>query len=165
MRFHYSFLLPLLLTFIQPSFSQETATAYPIIPNPLLRNDAFFSKTWYQYFDGTPVDYKNVLSLVSSIPDNDDLVKQERGWRITTYILSGLCVASVGVLATYQLADLPYSGIAIPICIGSAGFSLLSGVLTGQIANNKLQRSIDNYNLYIMSIPFKYMHEPSAEGF
>jgi hypothetical protein len=146
------FLLYAVISF--PCFTQEynRETNEFEVPPLLLHTEGFFAKTYYQRQDGTPVEYKNVMALIKSIPENESLVQSERAWRIATYITAGLFAASFVTASVYTIWELPESDVILPVSLYTGASSFLVNVLTGKIAQIKLQCAVDRYNLRVMGI-------------
>ncbi|MDR2070455.1 MAG: hypothetical protein LBP81_03425, partial [Treponema sp.] len=114
----------------------------------LLHTDSFFSKTWYQWGDGTPAPYKDVLAHIAAVPENKSLAQQEKIWRGVTYTTAGLFLASFAGTAVYSIGDFNEPRI-FGACLYTRIFSFLFSIAAGDIANIKLQSAVDRYNLSI----------------
>lgn len=133
-----------------PCFTQEYSANRAEVPPLLLHTEGFFAKTSYQRLDGTPVEYKNVLALIASVPGNESLVQSERAWSIAAYITAGLFAASFVTASVYTRWELPASDVILPVSFYTGAASFLVTILTGQIAQIKLQCAVDRYNLHVM---------------
>jgi len=67
----------------------ETNELPPII---LERDWLYFSQGWYQYqyLDGTLLKYKDVRPIISVVPENEKVLRQERGWLVTNLVSASL---------------------------------------------------------------------------
>jgi hypothetical protein len=113
----------------------------------LLHTDSFFSKTWYQWEDGTPAQYRDVLAHIRAVPENEALVRQEKVWRGINYTTAGLFLASLAGTVIYSIGDFDEPWI-YGTCLYTGIFSFLFNVITGDVANIKLQSAVDRYNLH-----------------
>jgi hypothetical protein len=137
-------------------FSQETGNALdaedrnapPPVSRLLLHTEGYFSKTWYQWGDGTPAQYRDVLAHVATVPENESLVRQEKLWRNATYTTAVLFLASLAGTVVYNVGgfDTPW---VLDVCLYTGLFSFLSNITAGNTANIKLQCAVDRYNLHI----------------
>ncbi|MCL1946929.1 MAG: hypothetical protein FWF51_07255 [Chitinivibrionia bacterium] len=100
----------------------------------------------YRQDDVKNLSYKKTRALISTIPENNKLMRQERIWRVSSKILAGLTTASLVATIYYYNDDSPrkYTNSGVSILT----FSLCS-IFTGITANNKLQQGVDNYNYNI----------------
>lgn len=123
-----------------------------VLPSNLLVKDGSFNMLSFQFLDGTPVPKKESYIIFSTIPANQDILKQVRQGTITTWILAGLSIVSSAVLVPYLFADLPGAEIAIPITT----VSVLASSVTASILNisgiRKHLRMVENYNMHILSL-------------
>jgi hypothetical protein len=130
-------------------FSQENENSGLDV---LLRDSNFFARHYYQNESGVSVEYKDVLSMVSKIPENNLLLKQEKTWRIVNYSLIGVFLLSFAGHTVYSIGGFEYADTIMQTCLITGMFSFLGTIVAGDAAQIKLQRSVDNYNLYIMGI-------------
>jgi hypothetical protein len=114
----------------------------------LLHTDRFFSKTWYQWGDGTPAQYREVLTHIAAVPENESLVRQEKILRNLTYTTAGLFLASLAGTIVYSTSDFDEPWV-FDACLYTGMFSFLFNMITGDAANIKLQSAVDRYNLHI----------------
>jgi hypothetical protein len=135
-------------------FSQETkqASGELYIPQVLLHTPSFFSKTSYQWKDGTPVKYKDVLANVGAVPGNELLLRQEKVWRVLAYMTAGLFLTSVVTASVYANGDFPRSDVMFPAGLSTGLVSFLAFNMTWQAARVNLQSAVDRYNLYVIGI-------------
>jgi hypothetical protein len=125
-----------------------------IVPKFIMKTTGF--KTYpYQLSDGTPLEYKDIYTVISEIPENMRLLNDAKKTRTNTIILAGISLIS-GLLQTYvsvfpdNLGILGYYENILPYITYSA---LLGSIITGMTYNNEIQKAVDKYNLYIMGIP------------
>jgi hypothetical protein len=106
----------------------------------------------YQYLDGTLLKYSQVRSIISPIPGNDELLKQERGW-FTSNVVFGILTLSSYIGWTVYNFDLPNAEIMRPSFLFAGITSLLATIISNDVWKYKFRKAINNYNLYIQGIP------------
>ena len=127
------------------------------LPNIIIENNwfnLFMGKNPYLLLDGTLLNYKNVLSMVSIVPENEGVLNKERGWFITNAVSTIIFFGSwITWTVFYTGDDLPNAEIVRQI----TGYTFLgSGLLSlyaGNIRQHYTRKAISNYNLYIQGIP------------
>jgi len=146
--------LLILFIFVLPIFAQEkqedsgrtnTAVSEVDTISFIFRND-FSASHFHRLQNGTTLSYDSTRKIVAIAPNSKVLLESERRWRIFSYTLVGLSIAQFGYgIASLCGADLPYSSInAVVFFVYTFPFT----ITVGQIANTKLQQSVDNYNYY-----------------
>ncbi|MDR1325116.1 MAG: hypothetical protein LBK00_03670 [Treponema sp.] len=120
----------------------------------ILRIDNVFSFYDYQSFDGTSLKYKDVTSLVKTIPENQPLLSRITGVRIANWSFAAVLFASAITAWTYSFVpDLPHAETMFNVALLTGMFALLGEMITYQWHEDLFQRAVDNYNLSIMGIP------------
>ena len=155
MRMHLKAVLLLLGFFVVQNLSaQEDTQAFPEII--LERNWYHFSQgiTWhqYQYLDGTLLKYKNVRSIISVVPENETILRQERGWLVTNAVSATLFFSSWVVWSIYTNDDLPNAGLMRQIAGYTSFGTFFAAIYAKDIRNHKMRQAVTNYNLYIQGI-------------
>jgi hypothetical protein len=120
----------------------------------LIMKTTGFTPYPFRLFDGTPLDYKDIYTLTSDAPGNSSLIKDAKPWRVVSIIMAGASLAS----CLFQVYDLAFpetfENLRFRNMAGLTTFSLFAGSIgAGMIYQDKLQKSVNNYNLYIMGIP------------
>jgi hypothetical protein len=146
--------LLILFVFVSSTFAQEKQEEFgetniivlekDTVPF-IFRND--FSKSYfYRLQNGTALDYKSTRKIIAMAPDNKTLLESESRWRIFSYVLVGLSITqfSYGIISLCG-SDLPYASVNATVFFL---YTFPFTILTGQVANTKLQQSVDNYNYY-----------------
>jgi hypothetical protein len=123
----------------------------------LIMKTTGFAEHPFQLFEGTPLDYNDIHALTLEVPGNDRIIKQAKPWRTISIIMMGASVVScffqVYTLVFSDTLENPYF---YERPAGWATFSALGGsALAGMIYHDKIQRAVNNYNLYIMGMPVK----------
>ncbi|MDR2052138.1 MAG: hypothetical protein LBP80_01880 [Treponema sp.] len=125
-----------------------------LVPKFIMKTTGF--KTYpYQLSDGTPLEYKDIYTLTSEVPGNSRILKQAKPRRTVSLILVGVslvsCLFQVYTVAFPNTLENPgfYGNMAAWTTFSAFGGSILAG-MTYQ---DKIQKSVNNYNLYIMGIP------------
>jgi hypothetical protein len=114
-----------------------------------------FTSHPFQLFDGTPLDYKAIYTLTSEVPGNVRLINQAKPWRGISIFMLGVSLVSslfqVYTIAFPHTLDNPnfYGNRAALTTFSTLGCSILAGM----VYHDKLQKTINNYNLSIMGIP------------
>ncbi|MDR1219571.1 MAG: hypothetical protein LBK73_08175 [Treponema sp.] len=106
----------------------------------------------YQYLDGTLLKYSQVRSIISPIPGNDELLRQERGWFVSNVVFGILTLSSYIGWTVYNF-DLPNTEIMRPTFLFTGITSLLVTAISNDVWKHKLRKTINNYNVYIQGIP------------
>jgi hypothetical protein len=133
--------------------SSDTGTMQSLI---VRQNSITYTPFNYQFLDGTPLVDKNKLRQILNIPGNEKLLKQEKGLRLMTNVFAVLCMAATAMHSRYIfLSDIPNRDSLMLACYIGEVVSLAATFWTGTAANNKIDRAVDNYNLYIMGIPIR----------
>jgi hypothetical protein len=131
---------------------EETGELPPII----LERDWFYFSSGqyqYQYLDGTLLKYNDVRSLISVVPENEKVLRQERGWLVTNYVSAALFFSSWVVYAIYVNDDLPHAELMREITGYTSLVTFLTALYAKEIWHHKMRRAVTNYNLYIQGIP------------
>ena len=111
--------------------------------------------TWeqYQYLDGTLLKYDNVRSIISVVPENQNILKQERGWFLTNSFSPLLLCGSAITFAIFYNDDKPYADIIRSISLYSGLGAYIFMIYSNDIWKSKMRRAVNNYNLYIQGLP------------
>jgi hypothetical protein len=152
-----TFALSALLMAAVCGFSQEAGNPLdetdsksfaPVSDRLLLHTDSFFSKTWYQWGDGTPAQYREVLAHITAVPENESLARQEKILRNLVYTTAGLFLGSLVGTVVYSAGDFDEPWV-FETCLYTGMFSFLFNIVTGKAADIKLQSAVDRYNLSV----------------
>jgi hypothetical protein len=133
-------------------FAQE---AQEMPASKLIMKTTRFAAHPFQLFDGTPLDYNDVHTLTVEAPGNERIIKQAKPWRTASIIMLGASLAS----CFFQVYTLVFPDtLENPRFYGKMAawttFSLFGGsVLAGMTYHDKIQKAVNNYNLYIMGMP------------
>lgn len=125
-----------------------------VIPQFIIHNEHYFSFYDYHLYDGTLLKYREVRSLLRTVPENEKLMKQELGIRIVNYSFATILVASWITHTVYSYHDEWENSktvMNIALITGLCGF--LGELFTYQMWEDKFERAVNNYNLKIMGIP------------
>lgn len=125
-------------------------------PLPILihQDSIMFFPFNYQFLDGTlKVNRNQMRQILCTLPDNEKILKQEKGLRVMSYIFGTICIASTAVHLGYLFSDRPNRNIMMTAFYVGEVVGLGLTFVTGMAANNKISRAVDNYNLSIMGIP------------
>lgn len=134
------------LTFSNVNFSAEK--------DIIVHTDNFFDKYAYQTVDGTKLSNKELLSRISLVDENEKLLKEEKAWRVTSYVLYGLSIAAVGVnVSTLFVDNADYNRIAGNASVWTFAVSCSGAIFSSLFANSKLNKAVDNFNIRVMGIP------------
>ncbi len=124
--------------------------------NILVQQSSFFNLTEFETVYGEKLSNKELLSRLKLVPENSDLLKKERLFRVLDYSFIGL--SFMGWTATTFGSQINngkqgelIEDIGSIMMVSSLCFALLSG----NIAVSKRQRAVDNYNLYILGLPIR----------
>jgi hypothetical protein len=136
------------ITLISQENLKETLNVKSDLSPSIFRNNDldFKSFSLYRQGDVKNLSYKKTRALISTIPENNKLKRQERIWRVSSKIFAGLSTASLAAMIYYYNDDSPRSfnrfGYSFVSLFTFSVYSYFSQI----IANNKLQQCIDNYN-------------------
>ena len=137
-------------------YGQEIVNETNELPQIILERDWFYfsqGQYQYQYLDGALLKYNDVRSIISVAPENEKVLRQERGWLVTNYVSAALFFSTWVVYAIYYNDDLPNAGLMRQIA-GYTGFgTFLTAIYAKDIWLHKMRRAVTNYNLYIQGIP------------
>jgi hypothetical protein len=118
----------------------------------LLISGGFRDKGFYHKPDGTGVKYKQVREMISIVPENEIVLKQEKAWRTTGKIFLGVFIASLAATSAAGFIDNDDNNRKVKVyavTIPTGVFSFLYTGFCGIFANFKLQKAVDNYNYHI----------------
>lgn len=141
----FCLLLILLLCF--PASSQEIVEAEYDVSSPFI----YVNNIWrggYRFADGEVLRARDVRRIVSSVPANETLLRQERRARISSLIFAGLAMGSVVATTTSLYIDEPQSSNMRNVSVGALVPSIVFTSFFDALAGNRLQQSVDNYNSY-----------------
>ena len=116
----------------------------------LFRNNSLTSFSFYRQSDGENLSYKKTRALISTIPENNKLMRQERNMRVSSQIFAGLTIASLSTTIYYYNDDSPRSSDKFLNSAASLFTFSVYSVFSQIIANNKLQQGVDNYNCRVV---------------
>jgi hypothetical protein len=138
--------------------AQEILNETNELPQIILERDWYhFSQgiIWnqYQYLDGTLLKYKNVRSIISVVPENQKVLRQERGWLVTNTVSTILFFSSWCVWAVYTNDDFPHASLMRQITGYTNFVTFFTAIYAKEIRNHKMSRAVTNYNLYIQGMP------------
>ena len=136
--------------------AQEIPDETGELPPIILERDWFqfsFGQYQYQYLDGTLLKHKDVRSIISVVPENEQVLRQERGWLVTNYVSAALFFGSWVVYAIYVNDDLPNAALMREITGWTSFITFFTAIYSGDIWLHKMRRAVTNYNLYIQGIP------------
>ncbi|MDR0409315.1 MAG: hypothetical protein LBH18_02830 [Spirochaetaceae bacterium] len=120
----------------------------------IIHNENYFSIYDYHLYDGTPLKYGKLRSMLKSVPENEKLMKAELGIRIANYSFAAIAAASLITGAVYyNNTEWENSDTIINAAIITGLFSFLGELFTYQAWEDKFERAVGNYNLKIMGIP------------
>jgi hypothetical protein len=124
------------------------------IPKLMIHNENYFSFYDYHLYDGTPLKYSEVRSLLRTVPENEKLMKQELSIRIFNYSFAAIAFASL-ITGTvyYGHNEWENSEIVINVALITGICGFLGELFTYQMWEDKFERAVNNYNLKIMGIP------------
>lgn len=114
--------------------------------SPFLLKNGLMEKGFYHTPNGMPVKYRQVREMVSPASGNESLLKRERAWRVTARTFMGIFFTSTAVVFATSFADDDTFNKIDAINDNVFELSLFSWILTGIVANVKLQKAVDNYN-------------------
>jgi hypothetical protein len=137
-------------------YGQEIINETNELPQIILERDWFYfslGQYQYQYLDGTLLKYKNVRSIISVAPENEQVLRQERGWLVTNYVSAALFFSAWVVYAIYVNDDLPHAELMRDITGYTSLGTFLTALYAKEIWHHKMRRAVTNYNLYIQGIP------------
>ena len=110
-----------------------------------------WSKYDYQNRAGDFFTNKQVKAMVLGLPENEKLMKQYNGFLAATYAFAGLFVASYAVQIAYNFNDnLPNRQTVSNITSYVSLMTFCGGLLTGNAADARMRRAVDNYNYAII---------------
>jgi hypothetical protein len=108
----------------------------------------------YQLLDGTLLNHKRVRSIISTVPENEKLLREQRAWIITNNISGILCIGSFTAWMWVWNNDiLPNAEIMAPVFLSSGIVTAALMIISDDVWKHKFRRAINNYNLYIQGIP------------
>jgi hypothetical protein len=142
------------ITLISQDNLKETFNVKPDASSFIFKKD--YRRSWstslYQDKDEKILSYEKTRALISTIPENNKLMRQERVWRVLSKVFAGLSYASLGAVIYYYY-DYDGSSRAYDRYLyswtGVFTFSVYS-LFSQAYANNKLQQGVDNYNYNIV---------------
>jgi hypothetical protein len=151
------FILALLIIDCSFIFAHGNEQKTPEQPQILVRQkSSLYFPDNYQFLDGTPViQWKQLMKILSTVPENKTLLKEEKGWHTLTW---------VGALIT-MTAFVGYNGYIWrepnsynrETMLKTFFFTQIGGLAimipAVNIRNNKRFIAVENYNLSIMGIP------------
>lgn len=122
------------------------------LPIALRQNSMMFFPFKYQFLDGTPLaDGAKLRQILRAVPENEKLLRQEKGRRTAAKIFDALFIASTAAHTAYLLSDYPNrDAVMLASYLGEVAFGAGFTFWIGMTANNKIARAVDNYNLSIM---------------
>ena len=123
-------------------------------PNLLIQDNNSLNMFSFQFLDGAPVSRREAIVLISTVPNNHELMRQIRRGTIASLITTGLSIAMSMTALIYIAADLPGASEIAPSLFGvSLVATGISWAFIETPRNQRLLRAVDNYNLYILDIP------------
>jgi hypothetical protein len=129
----------------------ETSAAEP---NTIQKSN-WYSLYQFQLADGTSLRLKDTLTLLKTVPGNTVLLRQEKGFRIASDV--GMVIAcgfAIGYLVCQRSnPDALYNGTTSNVIFGCMAVSSITSIVTAGIANDRLNKAVNNYNLTVMGIP------------
>ena len=152
-----------ILLFFMPEilFAQENVQTFSTnenslneLPQLIIESSSFFRINQYQYLDGTLFKNHNVRSIISIVPENEDVLKRQRGWEVANTASGILFFGSWITWSVFYVGEnLPNADIVRTISGSVFLVSAITTILTGNISSQKMRRAVSNYNLYIQGIP------------
>jgi hypothetical protein len=133
--------------------SSEFALAEKDPSQLVLRIDNWFSFYDYQSFDGTPLKFKDVKSLLKTVPENEPLLSRRTGVVIANWCFAAVAFASSMTAIAYYNSDLPHAETVFPVAALIGSWAFLGEMIMYQWHEDLFQRAVDNYNLSVMGIP------------
>ncbi|GHV87934.1 hypothetical protein AGMMS50267_02940 [Spirochaetia bacterium] len=110
----------------------------------------------YQFLDGKPmVERRALRSLLSSVPENRKLLKEEQVWRIVALSCGVIGMGTVAGHSAYLFYDFPNRDTVMTAFYLGEVASLALTFWTAMAANNKIDQAVDRYNISIMGIPIR----------
>jgi hypothetical protein len=109
----------------------------------------------YQFLDGTTITKrKQLFDILSTVPENKALLKEEKVWHAMT--CTGAAVTAAGWFGTVWYIWRPDEPNRETILQASV-FTFVGGMavtfFSAAIRDSKKHRAVDNYNLTIMGVP------------
>lgn len=123
----------------------------------VVHTGGFLNLTDYQFADGEKIPFKTLNEMLQAVPENESLMKKEKGFRIADYTLLGVAAVSAGVNLVYDIwgdswaASEQVKSISAYTCLAS----LFGSILCGEISLGSRLKAVDNYNLYVLGVPLK----------
>jgi hypothetical protein len=109
----------------------------------------------FQLLDGTSLDYKDVRMRFSAIPENKTLIRQEKNWYTTQYVLAAVSLASALGGTAYAISNLPYVVPVSPVLLGTGVVSLIGTLIANNAWRKTFHLAVRNYNLTVLGIPIQ----------
>jgi hypothetical protein len=106
----------------------------------------------YQYLDGTLLKYKDVRSIISEVPQNNVILRDEKIWATTTIVSSLLLAGSMIAWSVYDNYDLPHGTIIEPIAMSCSLLFLTLTAVSSSHRKHSMRNAINRYNLYIQNL-------------
>lgn len=142
-------------------YSQEGSQSLNHTESPLpviLIMDTKLTGAYFDLYSGEKMLRNNVLSIIESCPGNEEYLKKRKAYEISSYsfFASGIVMMTTSIILSGPLFSdstidknisryLMYGG-------GALSFTALGLAF---LENQKYIRSVNNYNLWIMGIPFE----------
>jgi hypothetical protein len=137
-------------------YAQDAQIAFPAAAEPnTIQKSKWPSLYQFQLADGTSLRLKDTLTLLKTVPENTVLLRQEKGFRIASDVgMVIVCGFAIDYLV-YQRSnpDALYNGTTSNVIFGGMAVSSITSIVTAGIANDRLNKAVNNYNLTVMGIP------------
>lgn len=103
--------------------------------------------TAYQNPQGESFSYKEVNSMLLTVPDNEQLMRRHRIWRGAAWTFAGILLACATTDVVYTCADgLPQETAIMTAASVTGVCSLLCALFSGYISTSQYLKAVDNYN-------------------
>jgi hypothetical protein len=120
----------------------------------LHQNSMWYFPFNYQFSDGEKiVNDKKLMNVLHTIPQNECLLKQAKGFRIMALVIGIIGIGMVAGHQAYLFSDYPRRDAMMTTFYVGEVLCLAATFATGMTANNKIYQAVENYNLSIMGIP------------
>ena len=117
----------------------------------LINVPEIFSDASYQNPAGQKFKHKEVTQMLLTVPENEKIIGQYRGWSAMTFALLGVFCAGIATHAVYTINDdLPNADMVKEIAVYTSAVSLPFAFFTSSIAGQKYKVAVDNYNLDVI---------------
>ena len=101
----------------------------------------------YQNQLGEPFSYKEVNTMLLSVPENEQLMRRHRIWRGTAWTFASILLACVVADIVYTCVDgLPQESAVIATASATGLCSLFCALFSGYISTTQYLKAVDNYN-------------------